>query len=277
MPGFDLVEKKQDNPSLVGSSSAREEHEVQAAYVIAKRFPRDPHAAYNRIINACKRPTMAEQAMYAYPRGGKLVEGASIRLAEMIAQNWGNIDCGIQEVSQENGVSIMKAYAIDFETNYRSVKTFHVKHEMKAKGVMKKLEDTRDVYELSANLASRRLRACILAIIPSDIVEDAVSQVRKTMECSDVPIAEQIKKMIVAFDEYGVKPEHLEKKLGHKLDATVPAEIVTLKGIYSSIKNGMAKREDFFNLGGPSESVKDAISSLKEGKTNKDNGEAKNG
>ena len=54
--------------------------------------------------------------------------------------------------------------------------------------------------------------------------------------------------MVLAFDELGVKVEHLEKRLGHNLDATIPQEIVTLKGIYKSIKDGMATREDFFEI-----------------------------
>jgi hypothetical protein len=69
------------------------------------------------------------------------------------------------------------------------------------------------------------------------------------MQSSDVPIADQIRKMVLAFDDLGVKVEHLEKRLGHKLDATIPQEIVTLKGIYKSLKDGMAAREDFFEIG----------------------------
>ena len=57
--------------------------------------------------------------------------------------------------------------------------------------------------------------------------------------------------MIIAFDEMGVKVEqHLEKRLGHNLDATIQTEIVVLKGIYKSLKDGMASREDFFDIAG---------------------------
>ena len=59
--------------------------EVQAAMVVAKRFPRDETAAYSAIMTACKRPSLAEQAMYSYPRGGQKVTGPSIRLAETMA------------------------------------------------------------------------------------------------------------------------------------------------------------------------------------------------
>ena len=70
---------------------SRQAQEVQAAMVIAKRFPRDEVDSYNRIIQSCKRNTLAESAMYEYPRGGTKVTGPSIRLAEAMAQNWGNL------------------------------------------------------------------------------------------------------------------------------------------------------------------------------------------
>jgi hypothetical protein len=229
-------------------SEARAVAEVQAAYVIAKKFPRDDNAAYTRIIKACERPFLAEQAMYAYPRGGQLVTGPSIRLAEAMAQAWGNLDCGIREVSQADGVSVAEAYAIDLETNVRIRKTFHVPHTRDTKQGKKRLTDSRDIYELVANQGARRLRACILGVIPGDVVDAAVARCGKTLESSDVPLADRIRKMVLLFDELGVKQEHLEKRLGHKLDSTVAQELVTLTGIYKSIKDGMADRSQFFEI-----------------------------
>ena len=42
--------------------------EVQAAMVIAKRFPRDPIAATDRILNDCTRPKLAESPVFIQPR-----------------------------------------------------------------------------------------------------------------------------------------------------------------------------------------------------------------
>ena len=231
--------------------------EVQSAYVIAKKFPRNQNEAYSNIIDTCKRPFLAEQAMYAYPRGGTLVTGASIRLAEACAQAWGNLDCGVREISQNDGVSIAEAYAIDLQTNTRVTKTFHVPHVRDTKKGKMKLTDARDIYEMVANQGARRLRACILAILPGDVVEAAVERCKKTLESSDVPISEQIRKMVLAFDEFGIKVEHLEKRLGHKMESTIGQEIVVLKGVYKSIKDGMANREDFFDIGLPSNAEND--------------------
>ena len=234
--------------ALAQVAESRAVAEVQAQYVIAKKFQRDENASYMRIIKACERPFLAEQAMYAYPRGGQLVTGPSIRLAEAMAQAWGNIDCGIREISQSDGVSVAEAFAIDLETNTRISKTFHVPHSRDTKHGKKRLTDSRDIYELVANQGSRRLRACILGVIPGDVIDAAVGQCAKTLESSDVPMADQIRKLVLAFDEIGVKPDHIEKRLGHKLDATIPQEIVTLRGIYKSIKDGMADRSQFFEI-----------------------------
>lgn len=247
--GFSAPQKvdNRDN-SMAQVSESRAVAEVQAQYVIAKKFPRDENGSYMRIMKACERPFLAEQAMYAYPRGGQMVTGPSIRLAEAMAQAWGNIDCGIREISQSDGMSVAEAYAIDLETNTRIAKTFHVPHTRDTKQGKKRLTDSRDIYELVANQGSRRLRACILGVIPGDVIDAAVGQCGKTLESSDVPMADQIRKLVLAFDELGVKADHIEKRLGHKLDATIPQEIVTLRGIYKSIKDGMADRSQFFDI-----------------------------
>ena len=99
--------------------SQREASEIQAMVFMAKQFPRNQIQAADRILNACTRQTLADSAVYSYPRGGQNIEGPSIRLAEVLAQNWGNLDFGIRELSQENGVSTVEAYAWDLETTDR--------------------------------------------------------------------------------------------------------------------------------------------------------------
>lgn len=237
----------QDN-ALIASIEAREIAQVQAAYVIAKKFPRNKHEARIKILEACKSTGLAEKAMYTYPRGGELISRPSIRLAEVAARSWGNLDFGIKQISKGINSSTMEAYAIDLETNARVAAIFEVAHIRETKKGNFKLTSERDIYETVANQGSRRLRSCILRLIDSDIMDDAVNQVKKTLESGEIPLSEQIKKMVSAFDEVGVKVEHLEKRLGHKLDAIVPQEIVTLKGIYRSLKDGFATREELFDI-----------------------------
>ncbi|MDF2563762.1 MAG: hypothetical protein K0Q53_157 [Massilibacillus sp.] len=232
---------------------SRQAQEVQAAMVVAKRFPRDENEAYARIMQSCKRKSLAEQAEYEFPRGGQKVIGPSIRLAETLARNWGNLDYGIVELEQRNGESTMMAYAWDLETNTRQTKVFAVRHERKAKGKINSLDDPRDIYELVANNGSRRVRACILGIIPGDIVDAAVDQCRSTLRNGNSePLNDRIRKMIVAFDEkFQVSKEMLEKYIGCEDTAFSENDVLRLGKVFNSLKDGMAKREDVFNIAKP--------------------------
>lgn len=251
MTDFKELQKQEKQELQTSGSKVQESRavaEIQAAVLMAKQAPRNESQSYLNIIDSCKRPSMAETALYAYPRGGSLIEGPSIRLAEVLARSWGNCRVGITIQSQDSEKTEARAYAYDLQTNYMIDQDFTVPHKRTTKKGTKRLTDERDIRELVANIGSRHLRGCILRLIPSDVVEDAVEQVKKTLVSSDVPIKEQVKKMVRAFDEIGVKVEHLEKRLGHNLDAIIPQEIVTLKGIYKSIKDGMADREQFFDI-----------------------------
>lgn len=224
--------------------------EVQASMAIAKRFPRDEFTAYNRIMTACKRKSLADNAAYAYPRGGTTVTGPSIRLAEVLANAWGNIDYGYREVGSGADYTDVEAYAFDKESNTRSCRTFRVKHIRSTKLGNKSLSDPRDVYELVANQASRRIRACILQIIPGDVTEQALLECEKTIKQAGggVPIQDRARNMAAMFLEYGVTVDMIEQRLGHKLDAIIEQELIQLGKIYNSIKDGAAKREDFFEV-----------------------------
>lgn len=245
---------------------SRATKEVEAQVVMAKKFPRDETASYNRIMRACERLTLAEQAIYSYKRGNEVVTGASIRLAEVLARNWGNLKCGVRELSQENGTSVAQAYAWDLETNFFDDKVFTVPHKRvvreKKNGqftggyIEKELRDPRDIYELVANYGARRKRACLLAAIPGDIVEAAVRQCEQTLAKGDgTPLVDRIRNMVHAFDEIQVTQGMLEQFLGHKIEITSETELVKLKGVYRSIRDGISGREQFFDIPGATASV----------------------
>src|SRR5690625_2689596 len=168
------------NNAVANSEAERSIQEVQAAMIIAKKFPRNTVEAMDRILNACTRESLANSALYSYPRGGQEVTGPSIRMAEALAQEWGNIQFGIRELSSENGVSTVEAFAWDVQTNTRQVKVFQVGHTRFARGKVNKLTDPRDIYEMVANYGARRLRACILGVIPGDVTEAAINQCELT-------------------------------------------------------------------------------------------------
>lgn len=232
--------------ATVQADSQRAVAEVQAALVIAKQFPRNPIEAYDRVMNACQRPGLAQSAVYSYARGGTSVTGPSIRLAEMLAQNWGNIQYGIRELSSENGESTVEAFAWDVETNTRQTKVFQVPHIRYTRQGTKKLTDPRDIYELVANNGARRLRACILGVIPGDVVDAAVDQCEKTIHASADTSPEGVQKLIKAFEQFGVSKDDIEGFIQRRVDAITPANVVSLRKIFTSLRDGMSSAKDWF-------------------------------
>src|SRR5690606_28696183 len=157
--------------------------------------------------------------------------GPSIRLAEAHAQAWGNIDYRIIELENRLGESQLMAYAWDLEPNTRRSMTFTLKHERKAPGTLPNLESPRDIYEKVANQGARRVRSCILGILPDDLVDAAIEECQKTLKSGySEPLKDRIRKMIVAFEtDFQVTQAMLEQYIGCKAEAFSENDFIRLK------------------------------------------------
>lgn len=235
-------------------SQARELAEMQTKFLMAERFPRDEVAAMDRIINAFSRPTLAEIANYEYAKGGSSVSGLSVHSMQAIAQQWGNMEFGWSEVSRGVGAdhvpfSEVRAFAWDLQSRTCRPLQFIVKHWIDTKSGGRKLRDEREVYELCANMAQRRVRACLMAVIPKDVQDAAEQQAALTLKSKADTSPEAMAKMVEAFAPFGVTKEHIEKLIQRRLDAIAPAQVVRLKRIYASLRDEMSTPAEWFEMG----------------------------
>ena len=236
------------NQGTIAIEASRAVAEAQGKLLIAKKFPRDEIAAYSKAIEACRRENMAKKAFYAYPRGGQTVEGPTIRFAEELARCWGNIDYGIKELSQDSGKSELQAYAWDLETNAQSVQNFTNPHVREVRGKMQSLTSQRDIYEANANMATRRMRARILAILPAWFVEGCITECKKTIAGrSEIPLIDRVKNLVINFKKYGVSQEMIERRLKRKVDTMTGDDFAEYVGIYNAIKEGESKVAEWFS------------------------------
>lgn len=235
------------NQGTVAVESSRAIAEAQGKLVIAKRFPRNEIDAFAKVMTACQRKSLAEKAFYSYPRGGETVQGPTIRFAEELARCWGNLDYGIKELSQGNGNSEMQAYCWDLETNTMSVQNFTNPHRKEVGKTIKELTSLRDIYENNANMAARRLRARILAVLPSDLVDEAIKECRKTLTGNnETPLIDRVKSMTVAFAKIGVTQEMIEGRLKRKIETMTADDFADYIGIFNSLKENNSKISDWF-------------------------------
>lgn len=241
-------EPSQAGGQLIEVATSRQAQEVQAMCILAKKYPRDMKDAMNRILASCRRKGLAELATYKYPKGGKEVTGPSIRLAECLAQCWGNIDYGLIELSQTSLESSVMAYCWDAETNTRSSKVFTVPQVRSTKQGTYPLTDPRERYENMANQGARRVRAAILAVIPKDVQDMAVETCMETLNPGEKELPVEIKRMVTAFAQFNVTPEMIEKRLGRNMASIDGRDLVSLRGVYTSLKDGMSTLEDWFEV-----------------------------
>lgn len=255
---------------LQSAEEARAIQEVQAALTVAKRFPRDTTACIARIKAACRREELAKVAFYSYPRGNQKVTGVTIRLMEAIAQNWGNIVFGLEELSQSPGVSEIRAFAWDVETNTKETRTFRVQHtRFSHEHGLRALTDPRDIYEMTANYGARRLRACLEHVIPGDVIAIAAEQCKITLAGGDdkgkKSMIDRMRALIdVLARDYGVTAEKIAAYFGHPLDQCTYDEFSELHGIFNSLKDGEATASELFGgekaerKGGAADAIKAA-------------------
>lgn len=244
--------------------------EIKGKMYLARQFPRDPDWSLQNVLRECERPELAESAQYEFPKGDSVVKGPSIRLVEVLARHWGNIDSGVNEIEANDGSTMIKAYAWDLETNVSDEKTFSVKHERTTKRGSYKLTDERDIYEMVANKGARRKRACLLAVMPGWYVDAAVSACEETLKKSMTngrSMEDVIQSLVSAFSEFGISPAQIEEKMGKEIGKLSKNDAVKLKHLYSAIKDGFVKPGDAFGAAQeqaelPSDSEAESLNAL---------------
>ncbi len=238
-------------PGAVAIESERAIAEVKAAIAMARMYPRNKHAAMEKILETCRRIDFAKTALYRYPRGSQQVEGLTIRAAEVIANAWGNISAGLFELSQAEGESEWMARAWDLETNTGYQRSFRFKHERHTGNGVQKLKDPRDIYELGANYGQRRLRALILEVIDQDVIAAATAQVKATVAASVTgkggkTLPEKRDELVKQFGLVNIKVKSLETYLEHSIADMTPEEYADLGTIFVALKEGHGNAHDYF-------------------------------
>lgn len=238
----------------VGAASAiaREQSETQAAIVVAKQFPRDEAAAYDKLLESCGRPSFADNARYTFPRGGTDISGPSIQLAREAARCWGNIAYGLRVIAEDDETIHIKGYAYDREHNNL------VEMEDKFRKLIQRKQgnktvwlepDERDLRELMNRRGAICVRNAILQLIPPDVIDDAMRKVVSTIvdgAQGTKDHATAVRRMVVAFRELGVTAKMLQEHVGRGIDTITPQELANLRGAYQSIRDGNSEVEEHF-------------------------------
>ena len=244
------------------ASAAMAKAEIESAYIMALKKPRNWADVRSKILAACERPVFAAAAEYKKPMGAKDITGPSIHFAVTAIQAAGNIDTKATVLYDDANIRKIQVRVVDLENNISHSKEITINKTVERNKIKEgqEVHSTRTnskgqlVYVVTASEdelstkqwanESKALRACGLRLIPQDIIDEAMEVARATRKKNIDPKAET-NKILDAFNKLGVKPSDISSYLKKPVEQIVAADIDDLRQIYTAIKDGDAKWSDF--------------------------------
>lgn len=220
--------------------------ELNQGVVTARQYPRNPARAMNNILSlATLDAQTAEECIYALPRGGKPIRGPSVRLAEIIASQWGNclVAARIVHVDRMEKVVVAEGVFHDLETGMKRV--FQTQRRISEKSG-RLMND--DMIAVTGNAAmSIAMREAVLKSVPKAIWRKAYEAVDAILTGGVETLTVKREKAITAFAAFGVTPEQIFACLEvASVEEVTVDDIGTLRSILKTIKLGEGAVEDYF-------------------------------
>lgn len=187
----------------------------------------------------------AAECVYALPRGGKPIKGASVRFAEIVASQYGNCHVGSRVVAVDKfeKVVIAEGIFIDYESGLR------VTEQTQRRIVDRsgKLYND-DMIVVTGNAArSIAMRNAVLKGVPKALWRKAYDAAEQVISGDVKTLTVRRADAIKAFAAFGIKPEQIFAALEVEgLDDIGLDEIGTLTAMFRAIKAGEQSVEEFF-------------------------------
>lgn len=218
--------------------------EVETQLAAAHRYPRSiKRGLDNAQTMATLSRDVAESCMYAVPRGGKSITGPSVRLAEIMASAWGNLQLGSRVIEVTDKEIVAEGFAWDLENNNRI--RIETRRPITGKGGRRFADDMITVTGAAAS--SVALRNAIFRIIPRAYV-DTVYQAAKQVAVGDAKTLDQRRGEIVGrLQRGGISLERILARVEKPAVADIGlGELETLVGLISSLRAKELSPEEAF-------------------------------
>lgn len=218
--------------------------EIDSQIATAKAFPRSLKQSMDRALSmATVNEEVAASCTYAVPRSGKTIEGASVRLAEIVCSTFGNLRAGARVIANDGKTVTAQGICHDLESNY-SV-TVEVKKKITDRNGRTFSEDMQVVTGNAA--CAIAYRNAVYKVIPAAIIDDIWEKTKEVARGKAETLVKRRDKAVEYFRSQGVKDEQICTVLQIKKIEDIDLDkLQTLRGILTSVKNGEATLKDLF-------------------------------
>lgn len=237
----------QVNQSSMLEALNRSEVDMQVA--TAKSYPRDIEKALEKIENlAIMDKETAVDCFYVLRRkaangSDSVIDGLSVRMAEIIAGAWGNLRVQARIIGNDGRTITAQAVCHDLESNLA------VSVEVKRRITNKKGETfSEDMQVVTGNAACAiAFRNAVLKVVPKAITKKVIGRVKEVALGQAIDLETSRQNIIQYFAKLGVTEEQLFDYLGIKKITEIDTEMVfELRATRNAIEEGTTTVQETF-------------------------------
>ncbi len=222
--------------------------EVDIQISTAKQYPREVSRVLNQIKTyATMDMETAEDCFYALRRGkgsdAQVIEGISVRLAEIIAGAWGNLRVQTRIIGNDGKTITAQAVCHDLESNLAV--SLEVKRRITDKYGRTYSEDMQVV---TGNAASAiAYRNSVLKVVPKAVTKKVVNEIKQVALGQSIDIETRRQRLVQYFAQIGVMQSELLAYCEVKTIDQIDTEMVfELRGLANAIKEGTTTVKETF-------------------------------
>lgn len=222
--------------------------EIDTQIATAKAFPRSVTQFIQKAQSlATINEEIAASCTYSLPRGGKNIDGPSIRLAEIVVASYGNIRAGAMIIANDGKTITARGTCHDLENNVAA--QVEVKRRITGKDGKTFNEDMQTIVGNAA--CSIAYRNAVYKVIPMAIVNPIWEETRKVARGTAETLIIRRQKALDYFKSLNVTDKQICDALGIEKVGDIDLDkLETLTGMRSAIKNGETTVKDLFEKEG---------------------------
>lgn len=223
--------------------------EIDIQIATAKTYPRDIDQVLTTIRKyATMDAETAEDCFYALRRGqgndAAVIEGISVRLAEIFAGAWGNIRVQTRIIGNDGRTITAQGICHDLETNYAT--SVEVK-----RSILNKFGKTysEDMQVVTGNAAAAiAYRNAVLKVIPKAVTKKIVNDIKQVALGQSIDLETSRQRAIAHFVKIGATEAQVLEYLGVKSVADIDKEkVFELRALSNAIKEGTTTVAETFS------------------------------
>ena len=223
--------------------------EIDQQVATAKQYPRHLPTVLNQIQTyATMDVATASDCFYALYRknadgSDQMISGLSVRMAEIIANAWGNLRVATRIIGNDGKTITAQAVCHDLETNVA------ISQEVKRSILTKKgYTFSQDMQVVTGNAAAAiAFRNAVLKVIPKAVTKRVIEEVRKVAMGQALDLETQRQTLIQYFGKFNVTEQMIFDLLQiTKREELDKERVFVLKGLYNAIKEGDTTVQEAF-------------------------------